>query len=251
MPLSYFSHQPKQHWEDEIGKSGKYKHTFGGSLFEHGIEIPKASFPLHLIYRLDLSDPAISIDIPDVKFLPLLHAVTYACDCSYRVISDKEIELFDPLDKEHLYVAHEAPDKFPSAPTSFARQPYDPTIAEDALKLKGVFDWEELNKKEKDRALELVKKISHLTVKDGIDETWTYETVIDCMYEPPFVQGSPLERCKNPQCKGSEDDWLLTIAIQNHATVAEGIWGDNSGYVQTIWVMCDKCHSITTLNRCT
>lgn len=220
---------------------------------QFGFEVKDSPAPLHLIYRIDLSDPLVSIEFPGVDFLPLLYCHIFAGQCSYVVEPENSVKLLCPHEPELFHPEWEGPDAFPFSRTMLVRQKYDATVAEDALALKGVFDWNELSQSEKDRALELAKGISQLTLEDAIDESWTYETVIDCMYEPPLVQGDPLERCQNKACVNFENDdspWLKIIAIQDDATDQEQIWPDGA-HVQVIWLMCPDCQSITVLNRCT
>lgn len=111
---------------------------------------------------------------------------------------------------------------------------------------KGVFGWDELTPSERSRALEIARNKSSLTAEDGIDDSWTYETVISCMYEPPFCRGAPVGPCQNPEC---QDGKLMVIALQDNAIADELIWSDE--YVQTVWEMCTKCQCIVTSSQCT
>lgn len=250
MPLSLFSHNPKTHLVDEINQSGTFGHTFGGTFKQFDLQTRNSDAKSHLIYRIDLSDPNVDIEIPGVGFLPLVYHFEGDLECSYRVEPDGQINILNPMSGKGAHF--DVPDAFPLAKTSFSKQEYDPTNADDVMRLKGVFGWDELSRSEKDRALEIARTLSELTEADGIDESWSYETVIECMYEPPYSQGDPLERCKNPACKNFNNDdtekWMKALAIQDNASIEELIWPDK--FVQTIWMRCLACNSITAVNRC-
>lgn len=244
MPLSLFGHQPKVHFQDKIGTSSAYDHTFGGKPEDFGLRFVNIRLPLHLIYRLDLSDPSVPIELPGIDTLPLLYPFHYDSNCCYRVLSNIEVELVSPDGNGYLSPPWDAPKSFPRSDTSFTRKPYDPTVAEDALRWKGIFGWKELSRKEKDRALELVQQMTDLSIEDMPDDDWTYEQVIHNMYESPFSQGRPLGSCMN--CEARD---MSVIALQDEPVPRELIWPDK--YVQTIWQECESCHCISVTNQCT
>ena len=252
MPLSLFLFSPKTHLVGEVersGRAGKFGHTFGGTCEQFDLQIENTASNIHLVYRIDLSDPAIPLKSPSVNYLPLLYCFAGQLECSYLVLPGNKVKILDPI-SDVGEPPFEVPRSFPPAVISFAKQHYDPTNADDVMQLKGVFGWDELSKSEKARALELARSLSSLTESDGIDENWTYETVIDCMYEPPFAQGDPVERCKNPDCEKSDPEvtqWMNALAIQTKPVADELIWPDE--FVQTLWMTCSACGSITALNR--
>jgi len=251
MPLSLFLHTPKTHLTDNIAQPGAYKHTFGGTIEQFDLQLVGTESQLHLIYRIDLSDPEIPIQIPNIRFLPLLYNYGGDLECSYLVETDSRIKILNPTSPVDA-PGFDVPDSYPVTATTFTKHKYDPTNADDVMQLKGVFGWDELSESEKKRALQLAKKLSSLTEDDGVDESWSYEDVINCMFEPPFSQGDPLECCQNPECKSSKvnsdkSHWMVTLAIQDNPVREELIWPDQC--VQTIWMMCPECNSITSLNR--
>ncbi len=75
MPLKMFGYNPKRIACDKIGTVSDYQHSFGGSAKDFGIEVVDAPLLLHLIYRLDLADPLLSIDLPGASFLPLFFSL--------------------------------------------------------------------------------------------------------------------------------------------------------------------------------
>jgi hypothetical protein len=249
MPLSLFAYNPKQHFIDAIGEASEFGHTFGGDPEGFGIRFVNSDFPLHLIYRLNLDDPLVPIDIPNVKWLPLLYGfrhTTARVEHCYRVRNDSEIELVAPQNEE-VYKIWDAPATFPHAPTRFRLEPYDPTVAEDAIRLKGIFGWDDLSRRELDRALELIQASGcSYSLDDAPDDDWTYEDVIRCMYDPPFVQGKSFYRCRNPVCNSEN---FRVIALQDAVIDRECIWYDND--FRTFWIQCLSCDCINVSHQCT
>src|SRR5713226_4961082 len=77
------------------GNPGSYTHTFGGDLRYDGAVPEGCPVPVHLLFRLDLTDPVLPIRIDsEYRFLPLFCAFSYdGSPMSYRVRSDDEIEI--------------------------------------------------------------------------------------------------------------------------------------------------------------
>ncbi len=245
MPLTLFEHNSKSIVRDDIGQNGDFAHTFGGDPADFGLFFIDAPMPLHLIYRIDLTDPEVSLDVPGVRWLPLLYCFNYGTECCYQVSSDSEVVLLSPFNQEHNWPPWDAPESFPLAQTCFSRVPYDPRDPNDALSFKGIFGWDELNRQQLDKALILARDRCSYSEEDGPDPSWSYEDVISCMYEPPFVQGAPDNQCMNPSC---DNHSCKVIAIQDHAVDSELIWP--SCFVQTIWEICETCNSIIATNQC-
>jgi hypothetical protein len=146
MPFSLFDHQTLRHYRDEVGASDEFGHTFGGDPADFGIRFVNVERPLHLIYRLNVADPAVAVaeEFPALKWLPLCYGFAYATydgEMIYRVLSENEIELIAPADAPydpHFPYAN-YPRSFPKSTTAFSRQPYDPAVANDALSLAAIF----------------------------------------------------------------------------------------------------------------
>ncbi len=247
MPLSLFGDEPKVRIEDNIGSVSDHAHTFGGDVDEFKISFMNAPLPLHLIYRIDLGDPLVPFSLPNCDFLPLLYCFNYETDCCYQVRSNTEVTLWYPGEQEHYWPPWEAPKTFPLQTTSFSPKKYDPKNADDVIEWKGIFGWDELDAEERKRAVEMCKERTNYSVEEyAPSDDWTYEDVIDVQYDPPFCQAKPGTTCHNPDCKKYV---RRVIALQDNALPAELIWPDE--YVQTIWQMCDSCHSISVTNQCT
>ncbi len=244
MPLKMFGYNPKRIACDKIGTVSDYQHSFGGSAKDFGIEVVDAPLLLHLIYRLDLADPLLSIDLPGASFLPLFFPFSYGCECGYTVRSNGLVEFHQFYDDASP--PWDAPLEFPRSKTSFTIEPYDPTDVRDALNYKGVFGWNELSQTDREKAVELAAKTYGLSRDDAPDDDWDLESVVRCMCFPPFAQrGVPLGICLNPLCDSDAD--MRVIAIQDKCLPEERIWpGEHS---QTIWQSCPSCGSIHVSNR--
>ncbi|QEG43425.1 hypothetical protein [Roseimaritima ulvae] len=245
MPISLFGYDPKSRVEDSIGSACNFKHTFGGNADDFGIRYTDAPLPLHLVYRLDLSDPLIPLDLPNLSFLSLLYCFNYDSTCCYQVISDTEVRLITPGEQECFFPPWEAPEAFSLEKTSFSAKRYDPTRADDVMDWKGVYGWDELSEDQRKIALDLASERTFLTREDGPDDDWTYADVIRSMYHPPFSQSRPYHSCGNPDCN---DDRLRVIALQHNVVSAELIWPGK--HIQTIWEMCEGCQCIVASNQC-
>src|SRR5262245_45899839 len=76
------------------GKKSRFGHSFGGAAEYDGLKRFKGQPPAHLLFRLNLSDPAVGINLPGVQWLPLLCAIRYgACDLGYRILSDSSVKI--------------------------------------------------------------------------------------------------------------------------------------------------------------
>src|SRR5690348_12514283 len=78
------------------GRVGAHTHWFGGEPSHKGAIPPGREHPVHLLYDLDLTDPALGLAsrFPGVSRLPLYNALQYnCCDMVYRVVGDDAIEI--------------------------------------------------------------------------------------------------------------------------------------------------------------
>lgn len=75
------------------GQQGPFNHTFGGETPYEGAVPAGGEHPIHLLFRLDLTDPNISIDLGPVRYLPLFYPFQYGASIVYRVHSDSRIQI--------------------------------------------------------------------------------------------------------------------------------------------------------------
>lgn len=290
MPLSLFDHRTLSHYHERSGHSDRYGHSFGSDLASKGIRIVNSEKPFHLLYHLNLADPAIGLSIPHVHWLPLCYGFAYAsknADFIYRVLNDNEIKLIAPdsldFDPDSPYPGY--PTVFPESPLTFLKQPYDPGVAEDALGLAAVFGVEQLPEGEMQRAIELVRQQGLLEewTKSGTFADWSPKDLLRSMYKEPFAQGAPLKNCENPSCTAEIayrsdsisyslpkemfpdfDDADLEMHLEArdirrdsrhvfalHQPAENDTQLWGDPYVQLIWDICEECHCISVTNQCT
>jgi hypothetical protein len=212
MPLSLFHHKRLWHHREVVGQRNEYGHTVGGDLPSFGIHCENLQSPPHLLYRLNLADPAIDMDLPGIQWLPLCYGFAYAAyegTFIYKVLSDSEIRVIAPHDAEYdpNFPYENFPRSFSQQSLIFERQQYDPTVAEDALSLAAVFGVEQLSEAEMQRAIRIVEETSGLFREWGGPGTpgkdfpdWSREELVRYQYKEPFAQGPPSKSCENPDC---------------------------------------------------
>jgi hypothetical protein len=208
MPLSLFHHDRFAHYRSTNKRLSTYDHTFGGDANSYGLRFVNVGSPLHLIYRLDQSDPAIPIQLDEVRSIPLVYGFRYAAfdgTLICRVLNDVEIEVLAPTeltyDPDFPYPGH--PEQFPLTPIAFTQLPFDPARAEDALSLQAIFGLDKLSRSELQRAIKIgLSNSSYVCYSrdDLPDPGWTDEDILRCLGRAPFIQGAPSRSCANPDC---------------------------------------------------
>jgi hypothetical protein len=118
-----------------------YGHTFGGPHDRKGTSRADCNgILIHLLHRLDLTDPAFPLTIPGVRWLPFYYCFDFrANDLGYRLISDDELVTFFPDDdpnvsKQESWPDDDYPPEFPKSGIKVAAYDYDPTDLEDAYR---------------------------------------------------------------------------------------------------------------------
>ena len=283
MPLSFFQYAPPRHHQELVGQSDEFEHTFGGSPASFGIQFVNCE-PLHLLYRLNQADPAVAAGLPGIRWLPLCYHFCYASfesDLIYRVRSDTEVELISPLDAERDqdFPWKGFPASFPPSGAAFQQVSYDPTTAEDALRLAAIFGFDHLSDHQMKRAVEIADETSSI-IREWDLPDWTPEDIVRCAYPEPFVQGAPSKSCGNPNCSAEiayqtedvtiefdETDGLELLrqtsvkrttrdvrrnsmhvfAVHQPDESDNRIWP----HVQLVFQVCEVCHCIRVTNQCT
>lgn len=288
MPLSLFDHHRLRHYRsiDHVADH-RYLHAFGGTLESCGLRFVNLDEPFHLVYRLDLKDPTIPVELDGVRFLPLVYGFKYATNgesFTYRVLNDTEIEIVAP--EELLYDSDfpraDYPSFFDGFPVAFERLPYDPAVAEDALALQAIFGLDGLSRPELERAIEIgLSDGSVCYSRDDLpDPDWTDEQILLCLGRAPFGQGAPSASCKNPECTADvayhveakeieipasfveligqrtmktdaydvRVDSLRVIAIHRPPKDDKIMWGMTG--IQMVFQICNCCGCICVSNQC-
>jgi len=229
---------------------GKYTHTFGGAHDRKGASREDCNgIHIHLLHRLDLTDPVIPFDIPGVRWLPLYYCFDgRGHDFGYRLISDKQLVTFFPENdpdvtgEESRSDDERYPLEFPKSDITIENYDYDPANMDDAYEWAGVFGIGNLSTHDqavvKGRVAELMKRLDLLVPE-------TDKEFEDALCRP-FMQGKDDSPCLNPKCVNRDLKGQLTPFALMPAEPVEGIctFGEWGGGVQLIFRICPKCHTI-------
>lgn len=234
--------------------AGKYGHTFGGPHDRKGTARENCGgILIHLLHRFDLTDPAIPITIPGVRWLPFYYCFDFrANDLGYRLVSEDELVTYFPDDdphvsKEESWPGKDYPKEFPATGITVAPYAYDPTKLTDAFTWGGVFGVGKLSPRDQAKA-----KKRALDEMFRPKEPTTDEELLD-LFDSPFAQGRPKGKCLNPDCGNHfQAGRLSTIALMPAEPVpGVHVFGEYGGDVTLIFQMCPKCYTIRVSNECT
>lgn len=233
----------------------RYGHTFGGPHDRKGTSRDDCNgILIHLLHRLDLTDPEIPLTIPGFRWLPIYYCFDFrANDLGYQLISDDELVTFFPTDDPHVSNEESWPDEnypteLPKSAIKIDAFDYDPTRLDDAYQWAGVFGIEKLSMRDKQAAKNRVAEFM-----DGLGynapET---EKDFDDALSSPFKQGKPDMPCLNLKCSNRKKRGQLTTIAIVPAQPVEGIhtFGSLGGDVQLIVQKCPKCNTFRVSNQC-
>lgn len=102
----------KSNVEHPLTRDPSGRHVFGGKPFHRGITPRGADVPTHRLFVIDLADPELPFDSPDLQALPLYYPLKYGMGgpgMQYRVLCESEIEIIhitnpEPDPEELAYV---------------------------------------------------------------------------------------------------------------------------------------------------
>lgn len=234
----------------------KYGHTFGGPHDRRGTSREDCKgILIHLLHRLDLTDPAIPISIPGIRWLPLYYCFDFrANDLGYRLISEEELVTFFPDDDPNVTTEESWPDdegyplEFPKSAIKITAHDYDPTDLDDAYRWAGVFGIEKLSKRDQAAAK---KRVGELMDGLGLGSPDTEEE-FERALSSPFMQGKPESPCLNPNCSNRKKGGQLKCIALMPAEPVKGVhtFGRWGGGVQLVFQICPKCYTIRVSNQC-
>ena len=182
----------------------KYGHTFGGPHDRKGTSREDCNgILIHLLHRFDLTDSAIPVAIPGIRWLPLYYCFDFRVNhLGYQLLSDEELVTFFPDGEPNVSEEESWPDdegdpvEFPKSSIRIAAYDYDPTDLDDAYRWAGVFGIGKLSKRDQVAARERVAE--HMA---DVPET---EEDFERALSDPFMQGKPDDPCLNPECSNRE-----------------------------------------------
>jgi hypothetical protein len=232
----------------------EYGHSFGGPPDRKGTSREDCNgILIHLLHRLDLSDPAIPVAVPGVRWLPLYYCFDFrANELGYRLISEEEMVTFFPEDDPNVSQAEswpyaDYPTEFPRSSIKVVAYDYDPTDLDDAFRWAGVFGIGRLSDRNrtaaKERTAELMDGLGL-----GVPET---EEEFEEALSGPFMQGKPDGPCLNPTCANYRKRGQLTSIALMPAEPVKGVttFGPLGGGVVLVFQLCPKCHTIRVSNQ--
>lgn len=208
---------------------------------------------IHLLHRIDLTDPVVPLSIPGVRWLPLYYCFDFrANEIGYRLKSDEELVTFFPVDDRNVSAEESWPDdnfplEFPRSSIQVQPENYDPTRLNDAYQWAGVFGIGMLSKRDQAAAK---KRVAKLMDSLGMDAPET-ESELEEALSSPFTQGKPRSPCLNPQCPNHHVRGQLTPIALMPAEPVKGVhtFGEWGGGVQLVFQMCPKCQTIRVSNQ--
>jgi hypothetical protein len=227
------------------GQTGPYTHWFGGTPTHQGVVPPGREHPVHLLYDLDLNDPALGLasHFPHVSRLPLYNALQYnCCDMVYSVERDDAIRILALTNPEtpQWYADH----PFDNYPAAFPRKP---VVAEPV-------------------SADLVEAF-HQSIDDdgGANDDPECTVLTDELLFPRvggrhfMWQGVPSWSCPTRKCRfggtNSEAGKEVLAVIWESPEPSLHLWSDDPkwqtlGSSQIIFSRCRGCGVLHSCNRC-
>ncbi len=234
----------------------KYDHTFGGPHDRKGTSRQDCcGILIHLLHRFDLTDPAIPVAIPGVRWLPLYYCFDFRANyLGYRLISDEQLMTFFPTDDPNVSKEESWPDdegyplEFPKSAIKVAAYDYDPTSLDDAYNWAGVFG---IGQHSQGDEMAARKRVANLIDGLGLSIPKT-DADFERALSSPFGQGKPDDSCLNPECSNRTKRGQLTTIALVPAEPVKGIhtFGRWGGGVQLIVQICPRCYTIRVSNEC-
>lgn len=256
-----FDHDMRRLSFGERSGQSKYGHTFGTLVDYSGLKVGRGKPPVHVLFRINLKDPCVSLKLGTISWLPLLCAIRYgACHLGYRVDSDDSVTILHQADRQLWdgFPSADYPTILPVEPVAFRRRKYRATDPQDVYVWAGVFGYEHVSQRQFGRVVNWAQEVGVVDETD-LSEGETIESFLR-ESECPFVQGRPVEACPNPDCPNSRrKQSLKTLAvfsqeldpIERRRGKVKSLWGDNCEDLQIIYQICPKCSAISTTNQCT
>jgi len=251
MFLAFFHLAERLVFRGQRGRGDRFGHTSGGSVSYVGLRTSPDKPPAHLLFRLDTADPCVGVRLSTSQWLPLLCPIRYGgCAMGYRVISDTEVRILRMGEAEALegFPRDDYPEELPVESLRVVPGDYDPSDTGDVWFYAGVFGYDHLTPLQ---YAQMVRDIDESGAWDDGTAANAEEYARD--NELPYVQGRPQTECPDPACANhSRPASLRTIAVfEEHAELADEMWGPDCGVPQVIWQVCPLCEAIAVENQAT
>jgi len=231
-----------------------YAHTFGGPHDREGASRKEyRDLHLHLLHRLDLSDPAIPFSIPGVRWLPFYYCFDFRINViGYRLTSDDSMVTYLPSDDPHVskkesWPGDNYPMEFPSRRMQVRPAKYESTNLNHVYTWCGIFGIPPELARDEATAQKML---------------WDYAKREELVWEPegspffdtftsPFMQGRPDHPCINPQCENHRLRGTLKVIGLIPAEPVNDIhtFGPYGSEVKLIFQICPACNTIRVCNE--
>jgi hypothetical protein len=239
-------------------KKSRFGHSFGGATDYGGLKRFKSQPPVHLLFRLNMTDPAVGITLADLQWLPLLCAIRYgACHLGYRILSDSAVKILYQNESKAWdgFPYNDYPDKLPEQSLILKEVKYNPNKPKDAYVLAGIFGSEVLTPRQFARLASFLVEEELYPEPELYGGEWEspeeYLRIAHCW---PFVQGRPHEACPDRNCPNHGQRGSLRIFAvfeEREKEVHRFLWGPGGPFLQIIYQICPKCSAIRVSNQCT
>lgn len=235
--------------------SGPYRHEFGGPVVHRGAR-PRdcRGHRMHLLYRLDQSDPLLPFRVPGIERVPLYYCFDLSmAQVGYRCLDDERVKVYLRRQKdinpgENYYPSEDFPEAFPHRSIRLKRIAYHPGSPKDALAYSGIFGLGKLSPRARKTILTQRRKLFEGLFGDtpkSDDELleWTAN---------PFHQDRPNSRCVNPKCQWNrKPGGLEPICVLGGEPIKGVPLFCTDEDVQIIFEKCRDCHAFVVTNQCT
>jgi hypothetical protein len=243
--------------------TGDFGHTFGGPARHDGVLLAGLDRPAHLLSCFDLSDPALGLSIPGLRWLPIYHAF-YASGLVYRVATDDRIEILEQpfaggVPAETRRASARFPARFRQRRVTVQARPDDPKDHSDLAMYGAVLGAGGLTEAEKKE------------LQKDVEENYP-GLIIDLLGEPPyssfdeflshmcgilFPHGLPRRVCPGGCKKGRsrlEMTFWLNVEPEeddkgDYRRIYQAVGGADSGRRRVL--VCPKCYTVAVANPCT
>jgi hypothetical protein len=253
MSLIIFHQDSRRIFRGEYAIAPAFEHRIGGAADYVGLTAYEGQPAVHVLSRLDTTDPTVGVMISSARWLPLLCAIRYgACDLGYRVISDSAVQILCQREKKEWdgFSYDGYPTTLPEETVALRETPYDPSNPTHALCYAGVFGYEALTPQQ---YADLTRHVMNerLFVPGIMD----FNTPEEFLQENgwPFAQGRPVDDCPNASCPNhGRASSLRHFAIfqEDDSNKVRRLWGPNCDSLQVIYQICPACQAIRTCNQC-
>lgn len=235
--------------------TSRYNHTFGGPPQHEGVTPRGGKVPLHLLYMLDLADPAVGLNLPGLTRLPLYYGFVYGGSAvSYRLVSDTKIRILEmnTPKAEEDFPYRDYPRQFGQRTVRLRKLPFNAKKPADIMKYSGIFGFDWIPEKERPQVYDFLVRDYHRFRSDRGKPPESLAAMTSFYYSP-FVQGPHELPCPNRRCRNHRGPGKMNVLalVLNDPVRGVALWGDDNWDVFVFFFICPRCPAIYATNECT